>query len=96
MSNVTATRALLTSVYGSPAGALTSYMHAPAGMISPCLAHQSVNRCYVGEYNFMDPDSYLSMSALLYAFDPYLTNEARKLLVTVSARLCRTKETWCR
>ncbi|KAL0490443.1 4-hydroxy-tetrahydrodipicolinate reductase [Acrasis kona] len=76
-------RALYTAVYASPAGALVSYQF-PSGVISPTVAYP--NRGYWPLFNFYDPDSWFSISAMMYVSDPYINNECRKMLET-SAKL---------
>lgn len=70
-------RAMYTGIYANPVGALCSYDFG-YGMIAPTLA--TPLRAYYGLYNFYDPDSWMSISALMYSGDSYLYNEARKLL----------------
>lgn len=41
-----------------------------------------------GLYNFFDPDSFISVSAMLYSFDPAVHAEARKLLETNAQFFC--------
>jgi hypothetical protein len=79
--------AILAAVYGSPAGALMSHQFAPEGRISPCVA--SPDRCYDDLYNFFDPDSFFSITAMGYAFDGYLFEEMRKLLETNERFICQ-------
>lgn len=74
------------AVYGSPAGALVSLDWAPEGRISPCVAHP--DRCYDNTFNYFDPDSYLSISALLYSGDSNLIEESRKLIETTGCHIC--------
>lgn len=54
--------ALRMAVYGSPVGAIQSHAFAPEGRISPCVFTPST--CYGGTYNYFDPDSFLSISAM--------------------------------
>lgn len=80
-------QAVLSAVYGSPAGALVSHAFAPEGRITPCIG--TPGRCYADLYNFFDPDSFLSITAMSYAGDAYLLNEAKKLLETNLAYICK-------
>lgn len=84
-------RAILTSVYGSTYGALHSYDFSPESRIAPCINYRG-DVCYGGLYNFFDPDSFLSISAMLYTFDPAVHAEARTLLETNALYFC-TAET---
>lgn len=54
--------------------------------------------------NFFDPDSYLSITAMSYAFDDYLFEQSRGLLETneqfmctedISVRVSRAVVAWC-
>eukprot|EP00823_Brevimastigomonas_motovehiculus_P007103 TRINITY_DN6119_c0_g1_i1.p1 TRINITY_DN6119_c0_g1~~TRINITY_DN6119_c0_g1_i1.p1 ORF type:complete len:776 (-),score=183.55 TRINITY_DN6119_c0_g1_i1:243-2570(-) len=69
-------RAMYTGAFGSPAGSLVSYSF--PSQISPTIAHPG--HSYSNLFNFFDPDSFLSISALAYMGDSYLMNECRKLL----------------
>ncbi|KAH3758309.1 ribonuclease P protein subunit RPR2 [Pelomyxa schiedti] len=71
-------RARLTSIYGTAVGALVSYYNETAGEMSPTLATPS--HSYSDLYNFYDPDTWFCVTSLLYSGDPFLHNEARKLV----------------
>jgi hypothetical protein len=72
-------RAFHTGVHASPVSALVSF-DVPEGVISPTVA--TPGRAYWPLFNFYDPDSWMSNSAMVYAADPYLFNETRKMLDT--------------
>lgn len=76
-------RAMYTATYGSTVGALASY-DLP-GETGVTIAHPT--RAYAPGYNFYDPDTWMSVSSLVYSGDPYLQNEARKLIETSGAKM---------
>jgi len=76
-------RALYTAIYGSSAGALDTY-HLP-GEVATTLA--APWRGYPHDYNFFDPDTWMTVSALVYSGDPYLQRQARTLIETSGARI---------
>ena len=80
-------RAVLTAVYASTAGALHSYDYWPESRLAPCINFRG-SVCYDGLYNFFDPDGFLSVSAMLYTFDPAMHAEVRNLLETNAAFFC--------
>ncbi len=69
-------RALAIAIYATSVGALASF-ELP-GKVSPTLA--TPERGYQPLYNFFDPDAWETVCTLLYAGDPYLQNEARKII----------------
>lgn len=69
-------RAFYTAVYGSAAGCLGSYLQ--NGSAYPTLA--CPGRAYGELYTFFDPDSWSTVATLSFSGDPYLENEARKIL----------------
>ena len=76
-------RAIYTATYGTTVGALASY-DVP-GETGVTIAHPA--RAYAPGYNFYDPDTWMSVSSLVYSGDPYLQNEARKLIETSGAKM---------
>lgn len=76
-------RAMYTATYGSTVGALASY-DLP-GETGVTIAHPT--RAYAPGYNFYDPDTWMSVSSLVYSGDPYLQDEARKLIETSGAKM---------
>jgi hypothetical protein len=75
--------ALLTGIYGSAVGPLCTFpnrvtpgMH--VAQIATTIARP--DRGYQGNYNFFDPDNFLSLSALIYSGDPYLQQQARLVI----------------
>jgi hypothetical protein len=73
-----AERAMLTAAFASTAGSFTSY--AQPGHQAPTLA--TPERSYAPMTNFFDPDSWLSVTTLVYAGDAYMVEQARALLET--------------
>lgn len=71
-------RALYTAIYGTSVGSLVSYEY--PGETAVTVAHP--DRGYFPGLNFFDPDAWMSVSSLVYSGDPYLQNEARKLIET--------------
>eukprot|EP01065_Artemidia_motanka_P032238 TRINITY_DN3925_c5_g1_i1.p1 TRINITY_DN3925_c5_g1~~TRINITY_DN3925_c5_g1_i1.p1 ORF type:complete len:826 (+),score=258.54 TRINITY_DN3925_c5_g1_i1:45-2522(+) len=82
-------RSVLTGVYASAAGCLkgpyTVGGDEPGGSskrsggdIAPSISHPATG--YTPNTNFFDPDSYLTISAMLYSGDPYLMVQARGVL----------------
>jgi hypothetical protein len=72
-------RSMHTGVYASPASSLVSF-----DIIEGVIASNPSfpNRPYGQLYNFYDPDSWMSISAMSYLSDPYLFKEIKKLLET--------------
>ena len=73
----------LTGIYASPVGCLCTHKNQVAdgrslSQIATTIARPG--RGYEGTYNYFDPDSYISTSAILLSMDPYLQNEVRKVL----------------
>ena len=54
--------AVLMGVFGSPTGSMVSHTFAPEGRITPCVYFPS--GCYSTTYNYFDPDSFLSITAM--------------------------------
>lgn len=80
-------RAMLTGIYGSPVGQLCTHDNAivrgkRVGQMATTIGAPGYGYCGRGgcSYNFFDPDSYLSTSALLYSGDPYLHDQVRTVL----------------
>lgn len=84
-------RSILTAVHGSPVSALHSYDFAPEVRAAPCLVHNG-NQCYAPDYNFYDPDSGVSNSAMLYSFDPAVLDQVRGQLETNLAHVCQPSD----
>eukprot|EP00756_Hemistasia_phaeocysticola_P043787 Hpha_TRINITY_DN17358_c0_g1::TRINITY_DN17358_c0_g1_i1::g.138044::m.138044 len=71
-------RAFMTGVFASPVGCFKSYIQGRRGEIAPTIAHPDTG--YNPNTNFFDPDSYLSLSAVMYSGDAALQVEARLVL----------------
>lgn len=69
-------RTFATAIYATTVGSLVSYEF--PGKVSPTLA--TPERGYQPLYNFFDPDAWETVCTLLYSGDPYLQNEARKII----------------
>ncbi len=76
-------RAIYTATYGTTVGALDTY--ALPGETGVTIAHPA--RAYDPGHNFYDPDTWMTVSSLVYSGDPYLQNEARKLIETSGAKM---------
>ena len=76
-------RAFATAIYATSVGSLVSYQF--PGKVSPTLA--TPEHGYQPLYNFFDPDAWETVRALLYAGDPYLQNEARKIIEVSGAAI---------
>ena len=73
-------RAFYTAIYASPAGQLISFWPATPGMSQTSL--HSPSNGYAGLVNFFDPDNYFTVSALALSGDPFLLEEAKKIVTT--------------
>lgn len=82
---------ILVAAHGSAASALHSYDFYPEVRAAPCLVHAG-NQCYAPNYNFYDPDSAISNSAMLYSFDPMLHETVRGQLETNMVHVCGAGE----
>eukprot|EP01062_Namystynia_karyoxenos_P056453 TRINITY_DN47418_c0_g1_i1.p1 TRINITY_DN47418_c0_g1~~TRINITY_DN47418_c0_g1_i1.p1 ORF type:complete len:912 (+),score=201.92 TRINITY_DN47418_c0_g1_i1:73-2736(+) len=76
-------RAMLTGIYGSPVGQLCTHDNAVkegerVGQMATTIARPSYG--YSGNYNFFDPDNYISTASLVYSGDPYLQEQVRAVL----------------
>lgn len=78
-------RAFYTAIYASPAGQLISFFPATPGMSQTSL-HSPYNG-YAGLTNFFDPDNFFTVSALALSGDPYLLEEAKKIVMTTAAHM---------
>ena len=67
---------LYTAIYGSAAGVLGSFQH--DGSAYPTLA--TPRRPYGPLYTFFDPDSWATVNALSFSGDPYLQDQARRIV----------------
>lgn len=65
-------------IYGSPMGQLNNYDKALPGQIGTSLHHPT--QAYGGNYNFFDPDSFISISAMVYSGDAYISDMCRTLV----------------
>mmetsp|Transcript_24693 Transcript_24693/g.49106 ORF Transcript_24693/g.49106 Transcript_24693/m.49106 type:complete len:883 (-) Transcript_24693:20-2668(-) len=77
-------RAFLTGIYASPVGCICTHVNcvvpgSALGQIGTSI--QRPDRGYSDNYNFFDPDNYISTSALLFSMDPYLQAEVKKILL---------------
>lgn len=80
-------RAIATGVYGSPMAALHSYDYSPETRIAPCIDSDG-GVCYGGMYNFYDPDTFISISAMIQSYDTLVMDAARGLIETNGRFLC--------
>jgi hypothetical protein len=80
-------QATLQAAHGAVVAPLHSYDFYPEVRAAPCLDNEG-NQCYAPLYNFYDPDSGISNSALLYTFDDMLHEQVRGQLETNMARVC--------
>lgn len=85
-------------IYASPVGCLQTYYDMQTGIIAPTVSHPDVG--YSPDSNFFDPDNFLSLSAMLYANDPYLTEQVRLVLERTAETMCGlgndTIDSYCR
>ena len=79
-------RAYLTGIYASPVGCLQSYYDKQFGTIAPTISHPEVG--YAPDTNFFDPDNFISLSAMLYSGDAYLTRQVRDVLMRTAQTMC--------
>ena len=73
----------MTGIYASPVGCLNTHVNAVAdgeavGQIATTIARPDYG--YSGTYNYFDPDNFISTSAMLYSYEPYIQAEVRKVL----------------
>ena len=80
-------QAALQAAHGAVVAPLHSYDFYPEVRAAPCLDIGG-SQCYAPLYNFYDPDSGISNSALLYTFDAQLHEQVRGQLETNMARVC--------
>jgi hypothetical protein len=80
-------RSILTAVHGAVVSALHSYDFFPEVRAAPCLVYQG-GQCYSPDYNFYDPDSAISNSAMLYSFDPAVQAQVAGQLETNMMYVC--------
>jgi len=76
-------QAMLTGIYGSPVGQLCTHDNGVVtgqrvGQMATTIARPGYG--YQGNYNFFDPDNYISTSALLFSGDAYLQEQVRFVL----------------
>jgi hypothetical protein len=71
-------RALLTGIYASPVGALTTYDAALPGQIATTIHRPDTG--YANTFNYFDPDSYFSLSAMLFSGEVYLQEQCRAVI----------------
>jgi len=76
-------QAMLTGIYGSPVGQLCTHDNGVVkgqrvGQMATTIARP--NYGYENNYNFFDPDNYLSTAAMLFSGDPYLQEQVRTVL----------------
>ena len=86
-TNITDLRSILTAVHGAVVSALHSYDFYPEVRAAPCLVHSDL-QCYAPLYNFYDPDSGISNSAMLYSFDADVAAQVRGQLETNMRFVC--------
>ncbi|MGH8024137.1 MAG: hypothetical protein ACRED1_11175, partial [Limisphaerales bacterium] len=72
-----------TAIYGSAAGVLGTFMH--DGSAYPTLA--TPRYAYGNLYTFFDPDSWSTVNALSYSGNPYLQDQARRIVELAGACL---------
>jgi len=80
-------RSILTPIYSSTLAASHSYDFAPEGRLAPCLTINGGN-CYSGTWGYFDPDSALSVFAMMWSYDPDVWEEVRRIVETNGAFLC--------
>ena len=85
--NVTDLRSILTAAHGNAAAPLHSYDFYPEVRATPCLTVNSIpcfgcGACYGSTYNYFDPDSVISTSAMLWSFDPLLHAQVSRIART--------------
>lgn len=85
--NLTDVASILIAAHGSAVAALHSYDYSPEVRAAPCLAHDNT-QCYSPMYNFYDPDSSISNSAMLWTFEPSLHAVVRGQLETNMRWVC--------
>ena len=93
-TNLTDLASTLIAAHGSSVAALHSYDYFPEVRAAPCLAHND-GQCYAPNYNFYDPDSAISNSAMLYTFDPALAQQVRGQLETNMRYVCNASSAMC-
>lgn len=76
-------QAMLTGIYGSPVGQLCTHdgcvvSGERVAQMATTIARPTYG--YQGNYNFFDPDNYISTAALLFSGDPYLQEQVRTVL----------------
>jgi Bacterial alpha-L-rhamnosidase 6 hairpin glycosidase domain len=76
-------RTLYTAIYGSAAGVLGSFKY--DGSAYPTL--QFPKRPYGDLFTFFDPDSWSTVATLSFSGDPYLQNQARRIVELAAANL---------
>lgn len=76
-------RTFYTAIYGSAAGVLGSFEH--DGSAYPTLA--TPKRSYGPLYTFFDPDSWATVNALSFSGDPYLQDQARRIVELAGAHI---------
>ena len=76
-------RTIETAIYGSAAGVLGSFEH--DGSAYPTLA--TPKRPYGNLYTFFDPDSWATVNALSFSGDPYLQDQARRIVELAAAHI---------
>jgi hypothetical protein len=94
LANLTDLASALTAAHGSSVAALHSYDYFPEVRAAPCLT-QADGQCYAPLFNFYDPDSAISNSALLYTFDPALAQQVRGQLETNMRYVCNASSAMC-
>jgi hypothetical protein len=72
-----------TAIYGSAAGVLGSFDY--DGSVYPTLA--SPERTYGNLYTFFDPDSWSTVATLSFSGDPYLQDQARRIVELAGTHL---------
>lgn len=76
-------RTLYTAIYGSAAGVLGSFKY--DGSAYPTLAFPK--RTYGNLFTFFDPDSWSTVATLSYSGDPYLQDQARRIVELAGAHM---------
>ncbi len=70
-------------IYANPVGCLNGYFPETPGQIAPSI-HQP-DTAYGDTYNYFDPDSFFSLSAIMYSGLPYLLEQARTVIERTGA-----------
>lgn len=76
----------LMGIYASAVGCLETYYSGSHGIIAATVARPDVG--YSPSSNFFDPDSFLTISALLYSGEVYLVRQVKEVLWRTGQTIC--------